>query len=221
MSSKTLRERLQEAAADLVDTAQRVADAARAAPEAVIGAVQSGVRAVGDTVQSARTTTANAISSTGQFAGAATMVVGEVALFSAGVVPLLIFGGLPIAMGEEIAERIDRVAKFVRGEKVQFIGVNHVPDTALIGSNEDVLAIIYDPTLPFQDAGGYVQIGEEEIVRQLRLMSESRAAREAHYVTALVAVQECKKEHKLPLKTPDVRFIPAETLVQRVMTGPA
>jgi flagellar basal body rod protein FlgC len=220
MKPKELKGLINGLARRVASGATTAAAAAKAVPETITGAVQDGVEIVGDKVQDARTAFANAISTTGNAAGVTVIVVGEVALFSAGVVPLLVFGELPIKLGDNLAKKIESVAKFVRGDKAQFMAVNHISGIPFI-SDDDVLAIIYDPHMPHQDDGGYIQIPEEEIVRQLRIMTHTHEERLKGYTAALIAVQEAKKQLKIPLKTPDIRFLPEAEQLQRHLNGPA
>lgn len=189
----------------VAEAAQKVADTARAVPHAVSDAVdnithsvKNGVDYVDARVQATRTGTANALTASGVFLGTATMVAGETALFSAGILPVLFFYDLPIKAGDRVTETIDDIAKFVRGDRVQFIGINIVGG---VRTPKDVRAVIYDPHMPNQDRSGYVQLSEEDVVRQLKIMNDTPAARERQYTAALVAVQEARKRYGLPLKS--------------------
>ena len=194
------------------DAAQKVADTAQAAAghvgdafNNVKASVLDGVTYVDNRMQAARTGTANALELGGEFLGKATMVAGETALFSAGVLPILFFYDLPIKAGDKVTETIDGIAKFVRGDRVQFIGINLVGG-GLLTSPQDARAIIYDPHMPSRDNNGYVELSEESIAHHLKIMDdETRGAREPQYKAALLAVQEARKRYGLPLKSPGIR----------------
>ncbi len=214
---QNLKDTLQRAAGGVADTAQGVVtEAAQKVAEAAqtisghlgeaLGRMKStvldGVTYVDNRVQGARTSTANALSVSGDFLGKATMVAGETALLGAGVLPLLFFYDLPIEAGDKVTKTIDGIAKFVRGDRVQFIGINLVGGVV---TPQDVRAVIYDPHMPHQDSKGYVQLSEQDITRHLGIMDETRAAREKSYMAALLAVQEARRRYGLPLNSPHIR----------------
>lgn len=223
-SSKTIKDKLAGAAASVSGAAQKVVDAAKSAPEtvagafgAVTGALKDGIQRVEDGIHDARTLTANTVSTGGKVVGVGGGLVGEVLLLTGGILPFLVFGGLPSKLGGEIADAIDGVAKVIRGSRPEFIGINYESPGILqesvsllllggLAGNGSVSAMIYDPTHPHQDSGGILRLSERDIVHQLKIMSNSRAAREPAYKVALIAVQEAKKHYKISLDTPDIRF---------------
>lgn len=232
-----LKDKLASAASGISDAAAKAADAVRQTPDAVTGVfkaatdavgtsadavtgtlkagvqkVEDGVQKVSDTVQAARTLTANVISTGGNVIGTGGAIAGEVLLISGGFIPFLVFGGLPSKLGSDFIDSINGIAKVVRGDRVQFVGVNHeTPDmlvqaaAMIVGfgaGNGTVSAMIYDPSHPHRDSGGIVQLSEEAIVRQLKIMDNSRSAREPAYREALIAVQDAKFYYGIKRDTP-------------------
>ncbi|MCB9991864.1 MAG: hypothetical protein H6867_10955 [Rhodospirillales bacterium] len=191
-----------QAVSDGIDS---VSDAADSVTGSVRDAFEMSAKGITDTIQGTRNFAADVVQKGVSITAVVAGVAGEVALFSAGIVPYLVFGGLPLELAGEVVKKSDRLSKTIRGEKSQFIGVNHIKKEGFLKSTNKAMAILYDPKHDDANNSGFVQIEEKELYNALHGLKEAEEKnRHAVYMTGLAAVQDLKKREGLQLSSPDL-----------------
>ena len=155
-------------------------------------------------IQGARNFAAEVTSTGGTIIGLGGGIAGEISLISAGGVPFLVFGGLPLELGAEFGKLCDSLSQSVRGSSPQFMGVKKV--SAGFFKKEDVEAILYLPTASDADGCGFVTRKELDLAKDLLQLQKSNpdSPQTAVRYAAIMALQDYKKQLGLALDTPNV-----------------